>query len=203
MGYYISRSFNKGRDGDLVTAAHRVVVSLKDNADFPNPPKPVTALEQALEDYRTALANAAGRDKALVAVKNDKRAVLRSLLAELADYVETAGNNEKSILLKSGFDLAGKKGGISLRPITDLAVETDSPAQAVTSVKLVVGARAYVHEYTTDPALSETSWIGKITSDRRYTVNNLASGVKHHFRVRAVGAGGQTVQSPVVSRYIQ
>jgi hypothetical protein len=35
MSHYISRSFNKGRDGDLVTAAHRVVVSLKDNTDFP------------------------------------------------------------------------------------------------------------------------------------------------------------------------
>src|SRR5687768_16770876 len=110
MSYYISRSFNKGRDGDLVTAAHRVIVSLKDNTDFPNPPKPVTALEQALEEYRTALVNAAGRDKALVAVKNDKRAVLRTLLAELADYVDSVGNGEKSVLLQSGFNLAGKKG---------------------------------------------------------------------------------------------
>jgi hypothetical protein len=203
MSKYILRSFNQGRDGDLVTIAHRVAMSLKNNAEFPNPPKPIAVLEQALHDYQVALSNAAGRDKAMVSIKNDKRAELRALLTELADYVISVCNGNKTMLLQSGFDLVRQKGEVLLQAITNLEVEIGPPGQAITRTKSIVGARTYVHEYTKDPLMGENSWVSKITTERQFTFTDLISGVRHWFRVKAIGFGGQTVQSPVVSRYIQ
>jgi hypothetical protein len=203
MSNYILRSFNQRRDGDLVTIAHRVAMSLKSNTAFPNPPKPVAELEQALLDYQVALSNAAGRDKTLVSIKNDKRAALRALLAELADYVTSICNGDRTMLLSSGFDLARQRGETPLQPITSLDVEIGPPGQAITRTKSVVGARTYVHEYTKDPLMGENSWVTRITTERQFTFTDLTSGVKHWFRVKAIGFGGQTVHSPVVARYIQ
>ena len=203
MRNQILRTFNHGRDGDLVTIAHRVVLSLKENASFPNPPQPLTVLEQALEEYRLALSNAVSRDKALVAVKNEKRTNLRALLAEMADYVNSVSNGNKALLLNSGFDCARERGGITLQAIHNLDVAIGPPGQATTRTKRIPGAKTYVHEYTTDPTMSANAWTSKITTAREHTFTGLASGVKHWFRVKAVGYGGQTVESPVVSRYIQ
>jgi hypothetical protein len=203
MGKYILRSFNQGRDGDLVTITHRVAMNLKNNPAFPNPPKPVAVLEQALLDYQVPLSNAKGRDKAMVSIKNDKRAALRVLLAELADYVAIICNGDKTMLLQSGFDLARQRGEVPLQAITNLDVQIGPPGQAITRTKSITGARTYIHEYTNNPLMSENSWISRITTERQFTFTDLSSGVKHLFRVKAIGVGGQMVQSPVVPRYIQ
>lgn len=199
----ILRTFNQGRDGDLVNIAHRIVLGLTNNAYFPNPPIALANLEKALEEYRVALSNAAGRDKALVAVKNEKRSALRALLAELAEYVNTVSDGNKSILLSSGFDCTREKGEGPLRPITSLTVGIGPTGQATTRTKRIAGARTYVHEYTTDIQMGESAWVSRITTYCEYTFTGLASGVRHWFRVRAIGIGGKTVQSPVESRYIQ
>jgi hypothetical protein len=199
----ITRSFKHGRDNDLAQIAHRITVSLTENPNFPNPPVPVATLEQALVDYQLALSNAAGRDKALIAIKNDKRAALRRLLSEMADYVSAVSNGDKTKLLQSGFTLSQARGELSLQPISLLEVETGPVGEAITRVKKVIGARTYIHEYTADPMMAEKSWNSRMTSEREVTFNDLPSGVKHWFRVRVVGMKGQMEQSPVVSRYIQ
>lgn len=203
MSSQITRSFNYGRDNDLVQIAHRITVSLNENPNFPNPPVPVATLQQAMVDYQLALSNAGGRDKALVAVKNDKRTALRTLLSDMADYVSAVSDGDKTKMLQSGFNLSREKGEIQLQTISSLVVDIGETGQAITRVARIVGARTYIHEYTSDPLLDETSWKSRFTTDRILTFNDLPSGIKHWFRVKAVGMRGQVVQSPVVSRYIQ
>jgi hypothetical protein len=77
-------------------------------------------------DY-TILSNAAGRDKTLVSIKNDKRAELRTLLAELADYVTSVCNGDRTMLLSSGFDLARQRGEVPLQAITRPTVSSPLP----------------------------------------------------------------------------
>jgi hypothetical protein len=190
-------------DGNLANIAYRIVESLKDNPHYPNPAPALAVVETALQEYRDALVNASGKDKAMVSVKNDKREVLRVLITELANYVTATSQGNKSQLLTSGFDLAKQKGQFVLPPIDKLAVEIGPPGEAITRVKKVHGAKAYVHQYTTEPDKGEGGWVSYTSTDRQYRFVKLESAVRHWFRVIAVGFGGQQVLSGIESRIIQ
>lgn len=198
----ITRYFRQ-RDVDVVAIAYRIVDCMNDNAHFPNPAPALPQVQQALQDYQAALSDAASGDKAMISVKNDKKATLCNLLKELAAYVTGVSNGDKSKLLTSGFDLAKEKGESQLPPIGKIEVEIGPPGQATTIIKKINGAKAYVHQYTKDDLSDEAIWVSETTTSRRHTFNNLPSTVKHWFRIIAVGAGGQKVYSEPVSRVIQ
>jgi hypothetical protein len=203
MRHKIKSTHKVASDGDLANIAYRIVESLKDNQHFPNPTPALAVVETALQEYRDALVNAAGKDKAMVSVKNDKRAVLRALLAELANYVTDTSQGDKSLLLTSGFDLARQRGERVLPPIERLTVEIGPPGEAITRVKKITGAKAYVHQYTTEPDKGESGWVSYTSTDRQYRFVKLESAVRHWFRVIAIGVGGQQVVSGTESCIIQ
>jgi hypothetical protein len=201
----IVSSFNYGRDGDLVNDSGKVIQDLTKNvALFPNPNPTVAELIKATEEYKVALYNAKGKDTVLVSIKNDKRAVLRGFLSQEAEYVKSVANGDRTVLLASGFSLARAKGEVTtLKPIEKLMVNTETPEQAVLRVTRVKGARAYVYQYTTSADGSESQWVSKTITEPLCVLSGLEPGIKHSFRVIAVGPGDQAVYSPVVSRFIQ
>lgn len=200
----ISNEFTRGRDGDLLNTSGKVRQDMTNNILFPNPNPSLAELQQAEEEYRVALYNAAGRDTVMVSIKNDKRAVLRATLTLLAEYVTSVAKGDRTVLLASGFTLQrGKGDATTLKPITQLMVDTETPEQAVVSVKRVDGAKAYNHQYTVGAVTSESQWISKTITEPSCTFTGLQPGVKYAFRVIAIGPGEQSVYSPIVSRYIQ
>lgn len=198
-------SFNRGRDGDLLNDSGSVIQHLTKNvALFPNPNPTVAELMKVTEEYRVALYNAKGLDTWLVSIKNDLRAVLRSMLTQEAEYVSSVANGDRTVLLASGFSLAKAKGEVTkLKPIEKLTVDTESPEQAVLRVTRVKGAKAYVYQYTTDAVGSESLWVSKTITEPICVLSGLQPGVKYSFRVIAIGPGDQSVYSPIVSRFIQ
>lgn len=197
-------SYIRHRDGDLVILSYLVINDMTDNAHFPNPNPTLAVLKQATEEYHDALKNAAGRDTKLVSIKNDKRAVLRALLSQLAEYVNSVANGDRTMLLSSGFTLArvnGEPG--NLKPIDKLEIDTEIPEQTTIRVKRVTNAKAYIHQYTTGPVTSESQWVSRTITEPLCTFTGLQPGVKHAFRVIAIGPGEQSVNSPIVSRFIQ
>lgn len=197
-------SYIRHRDGDLVNVSYLVLDSMKDNARFPNPNPALADVEKAAQEYQDAYINAAGRDTKLVSIKNDKRAVLRALLAQLAEYVNTIANGDRTVLLSSGFPLAKEIGDPAvLKPIDRLEIDIETPEQATIRVKKVTYAKAYIHQYTTGAVTSESQWVSRTITEPWYTFTGLQPGVKHAFRVIAIGPGEQAVYSPVVSRFIQ
>lgn len=204
MSDKVNTSFNRGRDGDLVNDGYRVVDHMTDNSHFPTPNPTVALLKQATQEYQQALYDAAGRDQKLVAIKDNRRAVLRSMLTQMAEYVNSVADGDREKLLSSGFKLAKNRGEDGyLRPISELEVRIDTPEQAILRIKKVAGAKAYVHEYTTGVVTNESVWVAKTTTEPFYTFKGLQSGVKHSFRVIAIGRGEKSVYSPIVSRFIQ
>jgi hypothetical protein len=201
----IISSFNRGRDGDLLIDSGKVIQDMTNNkALFSEPNPTVAALKQATEEYQTALNNAAGRDTVMVSIKNDKRAVLRTLLTQMAGYVTSVAKGDRSVLLASGFSLARSKGEVkTLKPIEKLIVNTETPEQAVIRVRKVNGAKAYMHQYTTGVVTSESQWVSRTITEPSCTISGLQPGVKYAFRVIAIGPGEQSVYSPIVSRFIQ
>jgi fibronectin type 3 domain-containing protein len=204
MSDKVNTSFNRGRDGDLVNESYVVIDNITGNTFFPSPNPTVAELLKATQEYQQSLYDASGRDQKLVAVKDNKRSVLRTMLTQMAEYVNSVSNGNREILLSSGFKLAKNRGEVDdLKPIGELEVRTDVPEQATIRVKRVPGAKAYIHEYTTGVVTNESVWVTKTITENWYTFKDLQSGVKYSFRVIAIGQGEKTVISPIVSRFIQ
>ena len=198
----ITNSFKRDGDGVLVNKSGRIVAAMKNNPHFPDQAL-VLAAETATEEFQVAYNNASGRDKIMVSIKNDKRELLIQALTALAAYVTQVCKGDKTMLLNSGFDLAKEKGETELSPIGILEVETSEPGAATISIKKVGGAKAYLHQYTTESPTASTPWISIGSDNRQFRFVSLTSGTRYWFRVAAIGFKGQLLYSPPVARYIQ
>src|SRR5581483_4384372 len=142
----ILRTYARKGDPYLIMITHRVVTKTEGNPSFPNPPEALAKTKKLLPEFQTAVSYSGGRDMEKSAVKNDLRIELVSALDEVAEYVTGVSNGDRAMLLSSGFDLNGEKSGVTLGAIQQLAVNIDRVSEAVTSVKRVSGAKAYVHK---------------------------------------------------------
>jgi hypothetical protein len=122
---------------------------------------------------------------------------------ELVTYVTKVCNGDRTLLLSSGFEISGTKKPNNLKPIERLEVKIDQPNEAVTKVKRVRGARAYIHQYTPEPLTNTSIWTTKVISLNTHTFTGLQSKERFLFQVIAIGNKGQEVSSPVVARVIQ
>jgi hypothetical protein len=204
MKLKIKKSYKNPSDTFILLLCGRVVQNMKNNAGFPNPIPTVPEMEKKYADFQVAL-NIAGRyDRTLSSAKNDRKAELIGMLEKWDDYVATVSNGDKTMLLSSGFDIAGIKSTVQdLTPIEQLDVEIGPIGQAMVSIKRVPGARMYAFQCTPDPITPESVWATETTTDRENTFTNLNSIAKYWFRVIAYGRGKQTVTSMLVARVIQ
>jgi hypothetical protein len=199
----ILRTYRRQRESDLATTAHRIVEKLENNTNFPNPPTVLAELKQILPEYLAALANAKGRDTEMISVKNDKKAKIMACIEELAHYVSVTSNGERSLLLNSGFHVTGEKQTQITPFIEKLEAELGPPGEVTTRIKKVAGARAYLHQYSTEMPTSASVWVSEGSALRQHTIKGLQSGSKYWFRIAVLAASGQMVYSPTVQRIIQ
>ena len=193
----------KHPQSDLVIISKRVIEKMENNPVFPDPPAALATLKKVLPELETALVNARGGDKEWGAIKNDKKAIVLNLLAELSWYVMATCKGDKALLLSSGFDVTGEVRTPVTPAIEKLEVDIGPPGEATTRVRNVTATIAYVHEYATEPPGLHTAWTSKGSSQGSYTFTGLTTDKRYWFRVVALGRGGQTSYSPVVTRVIQ
>lgn len=203
MKLKIKKTYVRSSDPKTLKLGDRVADSLKGNARFPDAEAKRIKLEEKCNDFRRSISIAGRKDITLSSAKNDIKAELIAILDDLADYVNGICNGDKTMLLSSGFDITGIKDlSQILPPIEKLVVVSEQPGQATTRIKLVSGARSYVHQYTADPLSPDSVWVSETTTDREHTFSNLKSVARYWFRVIAVGKGKQAVYSPPVARVI-
>jgi len=190
-------------DNDLISFGYDVKTGMTGNPVFPTPPAALSALEKVLPEYQAAITGARGGDEKMRFVRNDKKAEVIDLLTELAAYVTAICNGDPAKLVSSGFKLRKPRGTTVLSPIKELIVSIDRAGEAITQIKRVAGAKAYIHQYTTDPLTGENVWINQVTTDVNHTFSSLKSKEKYWFQVIAIGVNGQKSPSPLVSRIIQ
>jgi hypothetical protein len=204
MEIRISTKYRQSSDKNLLKFCYQVADSLNNNPTFPDQKPSHAVLMTACDEFRVAGSMASRKDRTLLSVKNDKKAVLIGLLDELAEYVTATSKGDKTMLLSSGFDITGLKDeSQELSPIDKLEVEIGVPGQATTRVKRVSGARSYVHQCTPDPLTANSVWVSETVTEREHTFTNLQSVKRYLFRVIAIGRNRQSVYSPPVSRVIQ
>jgi hypothetical protein len=198
----ILMTFNYCRAGDLVKTTRRILDSLKDNSQFPNPTPALAAIEKALDEFSTALSNAGGFDREKVAIKDGKQDILRQMLTELAYYVTQISKGDKAVLLGSGFDINAN----TVRPQKappKLRIELGMPGQVTTRVGRITQARAYVHQYTADPLTPQSVWISETTLKPVHTFAGLESASRVWLRVIVIDKNGQQLFWDPVMRIVQ
>jgi hypothetical protein len=203
MTHRITNGHKQLRDNDLISFAHDVVAKMKSNPVFPEPPAALGNLEKVLPEYQGAITGARGGDEEKRFIRKAFRAEVIALLSELVEYVTLTANGDPAKLVSSGFELNKVRGTKALSPIKELKVTIDRTGEAVTQVKKVAGAKAYIHQYASDPLTGDNVWINKVTTNPSYTFTGLKSTEKYWFQVIAIGLNGQETASPPVSRVIQ
>lgn len=194
--------FNYCRAGDLIKITHRILDSLKENTYFPNPTPVLAEIENALEEFVTALSNAGGFDREKVAIKDGKQANLRQMLTELAYYVTQICKGDKAMLLSSGFEINGETAKRQKAP-PKLQVDLGMAGQVTTSITRVTKARAYVHQCTADPLTPQSVWAGETTLKPTHTFTGLESASRMWFRVIVIDKDGNPIYWDPVLRIIQ
>lgn len=199
----ITNKFKRQRDNDLSAITEKITTKMEGNPNFPDPPAALATAKKELPVFRESITNASGGDEEMRFIRKNKRLVLISVLSELAEYVTLKANGDPAILSSSGFELNKERGEKTMLAIKELKVTIDRNGEAVTQVKRVAGAKAYVHQYTQDPISGDSVWIKKCTTDNSCTFTSLTSKEKYWFQVIAIGLNGQEVVSPLASRVIQ
>jgi hypothetical protein len=191
------------RDSDTITQGYRVVEKMENNPNFPDLPPAHTEAKKVLPELQSSVSDAKGRDVEAVALKNSKKAELIALLTVLAEYVTLTCKGDRLKLLSSGFPISGANNSLVGQVIPELEVILGAPGEATTKVKRLRGARAYMHQYTTEPPTSETVWQSEGSKFAYYTFSGLNSMTKYWFRVIAISADGERITSPVAVKVIQ
>jgi hypothetical protein len=193
------------REEDLEVKGDRVVETMDNNPDFPDPPPALAELKKEMPEYRASRRNAESGDKKLVSIKNDKKVRVQNLLQQVAEYVTVKSNGNRTLILSSGFDVSNESRSNKNVPpsIGKLEVELGEAGVAITRTKDVTAVKAYIHQYTTEAPSINTVWVGDGSSYGDHTFSGLSSGKQYWFRVVAIGVKKQRAYSPVVSRFIQ
>lgn len=195
----------KKHQTDIALISERVIEQMENNEDFPTPPSALEELKKVLPEFHQALANAQSRDRLMVSIKDDLKEVVLGLLQELADYVTETCKGDRTKMLSSGFDVNSVNGNSNKLPpaIEKLEVELGPSGEAITRVRHITNAIAFVHQFTTEPPNFHTRWFGEGSSQNTYTFRGLDSGKRHWFRVVAIGYYGKRGYSPVICKIIQ
>jgi hypothetical protein len=202
MKSIVTSTFMRGSDASLSITARRVVNNVKNDKRFSSLANSITTVEKALNEYDPALSNAGGGERALIAIKNNKRAVLRGLLGDLAISVQQLSKGDESMILSSGFDLNKDRDSPGQKLIV-LTVDLGLPGEATTHIPRVRGSRAYIHQYTTDPLTPDSVWRSETSKSSRYNFKGLPSGAKLWFRVVIFDKDGNSTYLAPVARIIQ
>ena len=182
-----------------------IYASMLENPYYPTPLPALTEILEAVNAYSGALVAAVQtRGKNEIALKNQARETLTSLLGQLANSVMTTANGDRVKLVSSGFPLNSEgETSFLLKPENMQVTDGINPGELVTTVKAVKGAKGYAHQYTPDPITPNSEWKQVLSTSCKCTLTNLVPGQKYWCRVAAFGSYNQLVYSDAISRVVQ
>ena len=174
-----------------------IETSMTANTNFPNPVPTIAALTAARTVLETAIQAALPGAHAAIAARNTAAALVRSLLVQEAQYVNSASGSDMDKALTSGFGPAKQRSPYGeLNAPADLATKfTNFAGRISLECKRVKGARLYHYYMGTDASAPEKFILVGSSTRTRLQVNNLNSGSIYFFQVTAVGAAGESARS--------
>ena len=186
----------------LITFAQNIVMAMTGNPSFPTPSPALPTVTAAINDLQTAEAAALARTKGAASLRNDKRAVLVTLLQELKSYVQTRADanmeNGGTIIQSAGF-------AVKKTPARTPRVFAAKPGPVSGSAKLVAKASgprsSYEWQYSADGG--KTWFIAPVTVQAKTVVLGLTPGATIQFRYRPVTKAGEGDWSQAVTLLVK
>ena len=193
---------NTDSDALFITDTQIILTDMTGNASYPTPAPALAAVTTALNEFITALANAADGGITLTSIKNDKRAALVALLRNLANYVQVTCNGDLTVLLSSGFPIQKPQRspiGVLPAPVNLVVSLGELSGQLNAVVPPVFGASVYNWRLMATNAPTVVLQTAQTTAGRT-TFTGLTPGVAYTAQVNAVGAAGLSDWSQPVSK---
>ena len=175
----------------FLQTARDIVAAMTGNAHYTTPFPALVDIGTALDDLQAKIEAAAGRDKTAVAARNNAWTNAKSLMRQLADYVQAHCQNDLEILLSSGFQATKTPtpvGPIGV-PQNLRLTRTKDLGQLLLRFARVYGVTAgYLVQIAEDSDGPFTDYVN--TSDSRLFITGLTGMKTYWVRVRATGADG-------------
>lgn len=200
----INLSFSGYTDADFENKVAHILNSITGNSSFPAPIPALADVQAALTKYSADLIAAATLDRVAVAKKNQSRAELELLVAQLGMYVMFVANGDVAILTSSGFTLSKQPEPRYITNPGNVTLSNGlSSGEMVASVNAVPGARSYMYQIVETEPTDTTVWETITVTRSKYTFTGLVPGKRYWIRVAATGRDEQVAFSPVASQYAQ
>jgi hypothetical protein len=187
---------------DFIAYATGIVHAMTNNQAFPTPVPALAALSAAVSELQAAETVALTKATGAVAARNDKRAVVVSLLQQLRGYVQAIADatpeNGATIIQSAG--IAVRK--IPTRPPRVFAAKQGTVSGSAKLTATVAARRAsYDWEYSTDGG---KTWVSAPSSlQAKTTVTGLPVGTSVLFRFRTVTKTGEGDWSQGISLLVR
>ena len=203
MNKKLSLNIRKHKDGELNNYARCILHSLTDNEYFPDVAPLLTPIRETSDQYQTALYSSFNGDILYINIKNDLREKLILQLRELGEWIQKRSNGAEIPLKSTGFLITKPKEAIELTEPTEFRIlPGKNNGEIIMKVKRVIGAKAYLFQYTPDPLTPESKWEAFYCTTCKKTITNLPLGVKYLFRIAVIGPRDQVLYTNILTRYI-
>ena len=194
--------FAQMADPVLGTRASQIVIAMTGNLNFATPTPSVVEVTEVLANYMSALSNCTDGDRQKIAVKNQVREQLITMLHLWGLYVMLNCDNDVAVAMTSGFQVAKTPSPAPpipkpLAPVLEPGINT---GEMISKSKRVAQALVYLHQYATEAEMTADHWQSQPCSKSTCTLQNLTPGIRYYCRLVIVGRKDQLVYSDVVSR---
>jgi len=187
----VSLAFVRRTVAVLIAFSRNVVTQMTGNTNFTTPMPPLTDVTTGADELEAANEAASDGSRTAILDRNAKKAVLISLMRQLAAYVQTQSQSSKAVILSSGFHTTRVPPPVGPLP----APVNVRLAQTGTSGQLRLRF-SRVHGVTAGPTVqiaedAEGPYTDYVTSNKsRLDITSLTPGKTYWVRVRANGALG-------------
>lgn len=192
----LSYAFRKLPDNSLTALAVRVHTMLYAQSVYAGAPVTAADLQAIITAFSNAKTAQADGGKLATAEKNQRREELLDLLNKLAYFVQLACDNDLVVLLESGFDAVKREPSpTTVTKTSVLNITQTHSGVALVTVKAERNSKTYevqAAEIDENGALGPYGPSVLRSSSRKIPVAGLTAGKMYVFRVRVIGAKGDT-----------
>lgn len=186
------RSLNNNQ---LETLGNTVVNGMKANPHFPNPVPTIVDFEATMTSFTKTISDAQSRDKLKIAVRNDVRATVESMLISLANYVTYTAQGDRAMMMGAGFPLN------NITPVSPPVLSIDSfnlvlgknSGELLASAKSSNAARMHLYQIAPAPQPDPKGFDNIYLRGSKFLFTGLVPMKLYAVRIGAIAANGQVV----------
>jgi hypothetical protein len=192
---------------DKIARGRHIVTKLNENANFPDPHPPLTEVRVAVDELEEAFGrvqSAKSEVTTRVGAQENAEKKLDQVLTRLSNYVESIAGRDDTLISSAGMEIRGSRSAATIptAPQGLAAAPGEHDGEIILSWKAISNAYSYIIESSFDPATAASWTFVGIATAASKAVANLTSGKRYWFRVKAVGAAGESGWSEHASKVV-